>query len=120
MNIISTLMHTQKEPVTKNGRKTTPIQWEMTCLEEVCGVCSMVINGMSRQASSTLVDEIEHPIRLQPIRTFLVIRDLIIDREKMFDTLKKYVKWLMSFQNVLLVVYAKKLVQMTMTTVIDF
>ncbi len=94
MNIISALMYIQQNPVNKDGENTFPVQWEMSCLEEVCGICSMLINGVPRQACSTLVDKIEHPIRLKPMRTFPVVRDLIIDRESMFDSLKKVKAWI--------------------------
>ena len=36
MNVISALMHIQKYPVTADGKKTTPITWDMNCLEEGC------------------------------------------------------------------------------------
>src|SRR5699024_10054348 len=88
------LMSSRKNPVNKKGEKTLPVQWEMSCLEEVCGICSMVINGTARQACSTLIDKVEHPIRLQPMKTYPVVRDLIIDRERMFDTLKKIKAWI--------------------------
>lgn len=94
MNVISALMEIQKNPITKNGKKTNPIQWEMSCLEEVCGICSMVINGYARQACSTLIDKLEQPIKLKPMRTFPVVRDLIIDREEMFESLKKIKAWI--------------------------
>lgn len=94
MNIISALMAIRQNPVDKDGNKTTPIQWEMSCLEEVCGICSMVINDYPQQACSTLVDDLEQPIRLKPMRTFPVIRDLIIDRESMFDSLKQVKAWI--------------------------
>ncbi len=45
MNVISALMEFRRNPVNINGEKTTPIAWDMNCLEEVCGACSMVING---------------------------------------------------------------------------
>src|SRR5690625_7125373 len=45
MNVISGLMEIRKNPVTADGKKTTPVKWDMNCLEEVCGACSMVING---------------------------------------------------------------------------
>lgn len=48
----------------------------MNCLEEVCGACSMVINGRARQSCSAIVDQLEQPIRLEPMSTFPVIRDL--------------------------------------------
>ena len=37
----------------------------MNCLEEVCGACSMVINGRARQSCSAIVDQLEQPIRLR-------------------------------------------------------
>src|SRR5699024_8948098 len=89
MNVISGLMEIQKNPVTVEGKQTSPVQWEMNCLEEVCGACSMVINGTARQSCATLVDNLEQPIRLEPMTTFPVVRDLIVNREKMFDALKQ-------------------------------
>lgn len=94
MNVISALMYIQKHPVTKNGKETTPIQWEMSCLEEVCGACSMVINGKARQACATLIDDLGGVIHLAPMRTFPVVRDLIVDRNVMFNSLKKVKAWI--------------------------
>src|SRR5690625_3852430 len=85
MNVISGLMEILKNPVNANGEKTTPVQWDMNCLEEVCGACSMIINGQARQSCAALVDKLEQPVRLAPMDTFPVIRDLVIDRERMFD-----------------------------------
>lgn len=94
MNIISALMEIRRQPINRRGRRTSPIQWEMSCLEEVCGICSMLINGVPRQACSTLIDELEQPIRLEPMGTFPVLRDLIVDREFMFDALKRVRAWI--------------------------
>jgi len=94
MNIISALMDVRSNPINKNGEKTIPVQWEMSCLEEVCGICSMLINDVPRQACTALIDQLEQPIRLEPMGTFPVIRDLIIDRERMFDALKQVKAWI--------------------------
>ncbi|WML40769.1 succinate dehydrogenase iron-sulfur subunit [Neobacillus sp. OS1-2] len=94
MNVISALMEIRKNPVNGKGQSTTPIAWDMNCLEEVCGACSMVINGKPRQACSALVDQLEQPIRLEPMRTFPVVRDLQVDRSRMFDSLKKVKAWI--------------------------
>jgi len=93
MNVISGLMEIQKNPVNANGEKTSPVHWDMNCLEEVCGACSMVINGQARQSCAALVDQLEQPVRLAPMDTFPVVRDLIIDRERMFDALKQIKGW---------------------------
>ncbi|HVF56238.1 MAG TPA: 2Fe-2S iron-sulfur cluster-binding protein, partial [Pyrinomonadaceae bacterium] len=45
LNIISCLMEIRKNPVLKNGERTTPPVWDMNCLEQVCGICTMIING---------------------------------------------------------------------------
>ncbi|NGP44989.1 succinate dehydrogenase iron-sulfur subunit [Bacillaceae bacterium SIJ1] len=94
MNIISALMEIRRNPVNKEGKATTPIQWDMNCLEEVCGACSMIINGTPRQSCTALIDQFEQPIRLKPMNTFPVIRDLVIDRSRMFDALKKVKAWI--------------------------
>lgn len=94
MNVISGLMEIRQNPVNANGEKTTPVYWDMNCLEEVCGACSMVINGTARQSCSALIDQLEQPIHLEPMSTFPVVRDLIIDREQMFDALKQIKAWI--------------------------
>ena len=50
LNVISCLMEIQKNPITAEGKKTTPVVWECNCLEEVCGACTMNINGQGKQA----------------------------------------------------------------------
>ena len=45
MNVISCLMEIRKRPVTKQGSRTSPIAWDAACLEEVCGSCTMLVNG---------------------------------------------------------------------------
>mgnify|MGYP002620016284 FL=1 len=94
MNVISALMEIQRNPVNAEGKPTTPVVWESNCLEEVCGACSMVINGKPRQACTALVDKLEQPIRLEPMRTFPVVRDLVINRERMFQALKRVKAWI--------------------------
>ncbi|WP_414042798.1 succinate dehydrogenase iron-sulfur subunit [Macrococcus animalis] len=93
MNVIAALMEIQRNPVNDRGEKTTPVTWDMNCLEEVCGACSMVVNGKARQSCSTIIDTLEQPIRLAPMATFPVVRDLQVDRSKMFDNLKRVKAW---------------------------
>lgn len=94
MNIISALMEIQRNPVNVKGETVAPIQWESNCLEEVCGACSMVINGRPRQACTALIDSLEQPVQVEPIKTFPVLRDLVVDRGRMFDALKKVKAWI--------------------------
>jgi len=94
MNVISALMEIQRNPKNAKGEAVAPVVWESNCLEEVCGACSMVINGKPRQACTALVDKLEQPVRLAPMSTFPVERDLIINRNRMFDALKRVKAWI--------------------------
>lgn len=94
MNVISTLMEIQKNPVNSKGHRTTPVVWDCNCLEEVCGACSMLINGKPHQACTGLIDHLEQPIRLAPLSSFPIVRDLMVDRQVMFDSLKKVKAWI--------------------------
>ena len=80
MNVISSLMDIAANPVTREGKPTTPLTYDSNCLEEVCGSCAMLINGRARMACSALVDNLEQPIRLEPLSKFPVVRDLAVDR----------------------------------------
>jgi succinate dehydrogenase / fumarate reductase iron-sulfur subunit len=94
LNVIAILQDLQISPVTVEGKETSPPAWEAACLEEVCGTCSMLINGKPRQACTALVDQLEQPIRLEAFSKFPVIRDLIVDRSRMFDHLKQVKAWI--------------------------
>jgi succinate dehydrogenase / fumarate reductase iron-sulfur subunit len=94
MNIISALMRIQEEPVDRFGNKVTPVVWEMGCLEEVCGSCSMLINGYPRQSCTAIISNIikktgSNIITLAPLSKFNLVKDLMVDRTSMFESLKK-------------------------------
>jgi succinate dehydrogenase / fumarate reductase iron-sulfur subunit len=98
-NVISSLMEIQKNPVNKKGEKTTPVAWEQGCLEEVCGSCSMLVNGKPRQSCTALIEPYlretgSDTITLAPFTKFPLIRDLYVDRTQMFDALKKVRGWI--------------------------
>ncbi|MBI5014635.1 MAG: succinate dehydrogenase iron-sulfur subunit [Deltaproteobacteria bacterium] len=93
MNVISCLQAIQRSPVDASGAATTPVVWDCNCLEEVCGACSMIINGRARQACTALVEQLQEPIRLEPLSKFPVIRDLWVDRTVLFEHLKRIRGW---------------------------
>lgn len=92
-NVISCLMEIRKNPITADGKKTTPVVWESSCLEEVCGACTMRINGRPRQSCSALIKDLAQPIVLEPMSKFPLIRDLQVDRSRMFQELLKARAW---------------------------
>jgi len=93
LNVITCLQEIRKTLRTFDGRPSLPIAWESSCLEEVCGICTVVINGRVRQACSALVDQLAQPITLEPMRKFPLVRDLVVDRSSMFESLKRVKAW---------------------------
>ncbi|MEM9082532.1 MAG: succinate dehydrogenase iron-sulfur subunit [Planctomycetota bacterium] len=96
-NVISCLQYIAAHPVTIKGQRTTPVVWDSGCLEEVCGACTMVINGKVRQSCSCLIDNYApsdgDEIKLEPMSKFPVVRDLWVDRQRLFETLKRHEAW---------------------------
>jgi succinate dehydrogenase / fumarate reductase iron-sulfur subunit len=98
MNVISALQKMAAKCETAVGKKVTPVAWECNCLEEVCGACTMLVNGRVRQSCSAMVDSLlaERPgvIELRPMSKFPVIRDLVVDRSRLFRALQKVKAWI--------------------------
>jgi succinate dehydrogenase / fumarate reductase iron-sulfur subunit len=92
-NVTSALMEIAVNPVTRDGKKTTPITYDANCLEEVCGSCAMLVNGRARMACSALLEKLDHPVKLEPFSKFPVVRDLAVDRSVLFEDLKRVKAW---------------------------
>lgn len=97
-NVIGALLDIQKQPVTIENREVTPVAWEQACLEEVCGSCTMLVNGRPRQSCSSILNEIiaktqSNIVTLAPLTKFPLIRDLVVDRSRIFKDLKKIQGW---------------------------
>lgn len=98
MNITSVLQRIAAQAETVDGHKVAPVAYDANCLEEVCGSCTMLINGRVRQACSALVDRLleENPeeIELRPMTKFPVVRDLVINRRRLFRGLERVKAWM--------------------------
>lgn len=98
MNVTSVLQQIAAHPQTASGHRVAPVAYDANCLEEVCGSCTMLINGRVRQACSALVDRLleQHPqeIELRPMNKFPVMRDLVVDRRRLFRALEKLQCWI--------------------------
>ena len=77
-----------------NGIITEKIVWECSCMQKKCGACAMIINGKPCLACDTKLSVHKKGIiRIEPLRKFPVIADLMVDREIIFDNLKKMKVW---------------------------
>lgn len=97
MNVISVLQKIAIKGENVEGKKVAPVAWDCGCLEEVCGACTMLVNGRVRQSCSALVDRLleDKPgvIELQPMTKFPVVRDLVVDRSRLFRALQRVKSW---------------------------
>ena len=97
MNVISVLQKIAAQARTRDGRRVAPVAWDCSCLEEVCGSCTMLINGRTRMACSALVDKLlaEDPVEIEikPMSKFPVVRDLVVDRRRLFRSLERVKAW---------------------------
>jgi succinate dehydrogenase / fumarate reductase iron-sulfur subunit len=96
MNVISVLQKIAAQARTQDGRRVPPVAWDCSCLEEVCGSCTMLINGRTRMACSALVDTLlaeGDEIELRPMSKFPVVRDLVVDRRRLFRSLERVQAW---------------------------
>lgn len=96
MNVISVLQKIAALARSEDGQPAAPVAWDCSCLEEVCGSCTMLINGRTRMACSALVDNLldeGDEIELRPMTKFPVVRDLCVDRSRLFRSLERVKAW---------------------------
>ncbi len=67
-----------------------------SCAHGICGSDAMVINGVNMLACKVLVKDLKQPIRVEPIRGFPVLRDLIVDMEPFFAGYLAVKPWLIT------------------------
>ncbi len=71
-----------------NQKLDDPVRWECSCMQKKCGACAMVINHRPRLACDARLKEFNGEIKIEPLRKFPVIADLIVDRSILFENLK--------------------------------
>ena len=73
-----------------DGRRTTRIGWECSCLQGICGACAMVINGKPALACETFVREFRGKgSAIRPHQKVPVIHDLVVDRSSIHENLRQ-------------------------------
>lgn len=80
----------------ENGQEASPIRWECSCLQKKCGACAMVIAGRPALACDVRIADFRGRIRLEPLRKFPVVADLIVDRSVLMRNLAQMRVWLSS------------------------
>ncbi len=72
---------------------TLSFRW--SCRMGICGSCGMTVNGEPKLTCATfLTDYQPGPVRVEPLRNFPVIRDLVIGMDDFLDKLSSIKPWL--------------------------
>lgn len=86
-------LNARPELVDVEGNPAAPIRWESSCLQKKCGACAMVINGRPGLACDARLSAYKKTIRLEPLRKFPVVADLIVDRGVLQENLAAMKLW---------------------------
>ncbi|MCR4611720.1 MAG: 4Fe-4S dicluster domain-containing protein [Lachnospiraceae bacterium] len=93
-NMLRTINSAEKI-LNNDGKVIEPISYEHSCMQKKCGACAMVINKRPMLACDAFLNnvQINGHIRLEPLKKFPVVRDLIVDRSIMMENLKAVRIW---------------------------
>jgi succinate dehydrogenase / fumarate reductase, iron-sulfur subunit len=73
------------------------LSFRRSCRSAICGSCAVCINGQAALACQTLMQKASTgggPIIVEPLPHFRQLRDLVVDLEPFFESLKVAVPWL--------------------------
>ena len=83
MNLLEALLHLRDE---QDGT----LAFRYSCRGAVCGSCAMKVNGELVLACRTHVEDLlKRPALIEPLPSFLVLRDLIVDMSAFFNHYRK-------------------------------
>ncbi|MEO2069534.1 MAG: succinate dehydrogenase/fumarate reductase iron-sulfur subunit [Desulfurobacteriaceae bacterium] len=75
------------------------LSFRVFCRSEVCGSCSVRVNGKTKLACKTPMETLvktwnRKPLKIDPLNHLNVIRDLVVDIDKPIEKMKTLIPWL--------------------------
>jgi fumarate reductase iron-sulfur subunit len=71
------------------------LSYRWSCRMGICGSCGMTVNGEPKLTCATFLTEYAPgPVRVEPLRNFPVIRDLVVDITDFIDKLSVVQPWI--------------------------
>ena len=64
------------------------LTFRWSCRMGICGSCSAIVNGKPVLMCQTYVKDLKHPVRVEPLRNFPVIKDLVVDIDDAFEKMR--------------------------------
>lgn len=72
------------------------LAYRRSCAHGICGSDAMLINGVNRLACKTLIQDVGTHIKLEPLKGFKVLKDLIVDMEPFFEQYRTVLPYLIN------------------------
>ena len=72
------------------------LAFRRSCAHGVCGSDAMLINGRNRLACKVLIKDLKQPITIEPMRGFPVLKDLIVEMTRFFETYRAITPYLVT------------------------
>jgi len=71
------------------------LSYRWSCRMGICGSCGMTVNGEPKLTCATFLDDYAPgPVRVEPLRNFPVIRDLVVDLGDFMQKLVRVKPWI--------------------------
>ena len=70
------------------------LSYRWACRMGVCGSCGMMVDGEPVLTCATYLSTLPNPVRVEPLKGFPVIRDLVVDIQDFIDKLKRVRPWI--------------------------
>jgi fumarate reductase iron-sulfur subunit len=75
------------------------LSYRWSCRMGICGSCGMTVNGEPKLTCATFLTEYAPgPVRVEPLRNFPVIRDLVVEIGDFLRKLPKVKPWIVRFE----------------------
>lgn len=68
--------------------KDSSLAFRSSCRMGICGSCGMMIDGKPRLACQTYLRDLGKIIKIEPLRHFPVVKDLVADIDDVFDKMR--------------------------------
>jgi len=78
------------------GKVDGSLALRRSCAHGICGSDAMLINGRNVLACKVLIKSLKQPITIEPMRSFKVLKDLIVDMEGFFSKYRSVQPYLMT------------------------
>ncbi len=72
------------------------LTFRRSCAHGICGSDAMRINGVNRLACKVLVKDVGDEVTIEPLKALPVLKDLVVDMEPFFDTIRAVKPWLIT------------------------